>query len=615
MKTNINYFEFIENLLTKPENIFNYLHSKSDISLKAKEKLVYFSKYFIRNFLNRKQYKKTICELNNQVLQYALHNYESSLQCEEADEYIDSLITSINMLGEELTYSTVTTHYIMDIFSSIPDLMFIVDGIGVIQSTNKTALDILKLENSDVLNTPVSKIFDGNLTYIQLIKKIESSKILYLKIANQKKVPVSIRMADFIRGGKREIGRVLIARDISETISYQKALEEQNDRIQKMNSDLLIALKKAEESDRLKTAFLANMSHEIRTPMNGIMGFAELLKSSNLSGEEQNEYIEIIQKSGNRMLNIINDIIDISKIEAGLVSMHIEKINLNDVIKDLYLFFLPDAVLKGLTLEYKSLVEYEDSIIITDKEKLIAILSNLIKNAIKFCDEGNIEFGFTKTQKNIEFFVNDTGIGIPKERHKAIFDRFVQADIEDRRAFQGAGLGLSITKAYVELLGGEIWLISEEGKGSSFYFSIPLLSDFSVSPILKVKQFIPEISCKKLKIIIAEDDEICTLLLTKMLTKFSKEILLAKNGKEAVELCEKNPDVDLIMMDIKMPVMDGNVAAAKIREFNVNAIIIAQTAFTLIGDEQRTIEAGCNEYLSKPVNKSDLYSLISKYFQ
>lgn len=146
MKNNIFYFEFIENLLTKPDNIFNYIHSKSDITLKTKEKLVYFSKYFNRNYFNRKLYKKTICELNTQVLQYALHNYESRLNCEDRDEYIDSLITSINMLGEELTYSTVTTHYVMDIFSSIPDLMFIVDGIGVIQSVNKTTLEILKLK-------------------------------------------------------------------------------------------------------------------------------------------------------------------------------------------------------------------------------------------------------------------------------------------------------------------------------------------------------------------------------------------------------------------------------------------------------------------------------------
>jgi signal transduction histidine kinase/PAS domain-containing protein len=248
--------------------------------------------------------------------------------------------------------------------------------------------------------------------------------------------------------------------------------------IRKINQKELIAAKeKAEESDRLKSSFLANMSHEIRTPMNGIIGFAELLKEPDLRGETQLEYIRIIEKSGARMLSIINDLIDISKIESDQTEISISTCYINEQIEFLYTFFKPEVETKGLTFSFRNSLPPKESAIKTDCEKLIAILTNLVKNAIKYCDSGSIEFGYNfKTSKKVselEFFVKDTGIGIAKDRQVAIFERFVQADISDARAYQGAGLGLSITKAYVEMLGGRIWVESEPGKGSVFYFTIP----------------------------------------------------------------------------------------------------------------------------------------------
>lgn len=233
------------------------------------------------------------------------------------------------------------------------------------------------------------------------------------------------------------------------------------------------ALENAQQSDRLKTAFLANMSHEIRTPMNGILGFSELLKQPNLSSDKQMKFIDVIEKSGVRMLNTLNDIIDISRIESGNVHVSNSKVHLNEQMEDLYAFFFPEASKKGLLFSLNNELNMEDSIINSDSQKIFAILSNLIKNAIKFTEHGFIEIGCTKTENNILFYIKDTGIGIPVDRQPFIFDRFVQADIEDKAVHQGSGLGLSISKAYSEMLNGEIWFKSEEERGSEFYFSIP----------------------------------------------------------------------------------------------------------------------------------------------
>jgi len=241
--------------------------------------------------------------------------------------------------------------------------------------------------------------------------------------------------------------------------------------------ELIKAKEKAEESDLLKSAFLANMSHEIRTPMNGILGFADLLKEPNLTGQQQQEYIKIIERSGVRMLNIINDIIDISKIESGLTEVNLKETNINKQIDYIHTFFKSEVEEKGMQLFVKKSLALKDAVIKTDREKIYAILTNLVKNAIKYTNEGFIEYGYRLNTDSkpaeLEFFVKDTGIGVPKDQQEAIFERFIQADVTAKMAYQGAGLGLSISKAYVEILGGKIWVESQEGKGSTFYFSIP----------------------------------------------------------------------------------------------------------------------------------------------
>jgi len=386
---------------------------------------------------------------------------------------------------------------------------------------------------------------------------------------------------------------------------------------QKMTEiELLKAKEKAEESDRLKSAFLANMSHEIRTPMNGILGFANLLKEPGLSGESQQEFLQIIEKSGARMLNIINDIIDISKIESGQVEVTLSETNVNDQTNYIYTFFKPEVEQKGLQFILKNELPSKDAIIKTDREKVYAILTNLVKNAIKFTQQGSIEFGYNLKSGELEFFIRDSGAGIPKEQIESIFERFRQGSESLSKQYEGSGLGLSISKAYIELLGGKIWVESEFGKGSTFYFTLPYTgepeSEFAQNGILIMES---ENQMKTLNILLVEDDEASSLLLSLAVKPIAKKVLFAYNGVEAVEKCRNNPTIDLILMDMKMHEMDGFEATRQIRGFNKDVVIIAQTAYTLTGDREKALEAGCNDYISKPIKRDQLLALIKNYFQ
>ncbi|NPD45052.1 histidine kinase dimerization/phospho-acceptor domain-containing protein [Lentimicrobium sp. S6] len=248
-------------------------------------------------------------------------------------------------------------------------------------------------------------------------------------------------------------------------------------KLKQYEKEQILLKEKAQESDRLKSAFLANMSHEIRTPMNGILGFSELLKEPDLEELERKEYISVIERSGMRMLNIINDIVDISKIESGLMKVYLEEVNINEIVQFIYDFFKPETERKNVALELYKPLHDSEVIIPTDKEKVIGILTNLVKNAIKHTQEGSIEFGYVRKEIGessfMEFFVKDTGSGVPDDKREAIFDRFIQAEMENNRTIEGTGLGLPISKAYVEMLGGKIWLDDIQTDKTVFYFTLP----------------------------------------------------------------------------------------------------------------------------------------------
>jgi PAS domain S-box-containing protein len=394
-----------------------------------------------------------------------------------------------------------------------------------------------------------------------------------------------------------------ISGQISISIERKKAEEELKD-----------ALIKAQESDRLKSAFLANMSHEIRTPMNGIIGFTGLLAEPGLSVEEKREFISIIQKSSERMLNTVNDLIDISKIETGQMQMVFSMINVNQQLQTLLDFFVLQAKEKNLTLKLNNKINIDNANISTDVTKFDSILTNLIKNAIKYTDYGTIEVGCSCEGNLFHFYVSDTGIGIPKHRQEAVFKRFEQADINDSRAIQGSGLGLTIAKAYIEMLGGKIWLESQEGKGSVFNFTLPAnrvnqtLKTDNKSDSNKLNSSIKS----KFKVLIVEDDEVGYIYLKTILKSVVSDIIHSKNGTDAVEVCRNNPDINLVLMDMRMPGLNGFEATREIRRFNKKVHIVAQTAFALAGTKEKAIEAGCNDYITKPVRRNEIISLVEK---
>ncbi|MEI7501242.1 MAG: PAS domain S-box protein [Bacteroidota bacterium] len=405
---------------------------------------------------------------------------------------------------------------------------------------------------------------------------------------------------------------------LSELLLKNKSeqIEAQNKKYKQLNEELFVSKERAEESDRLKSTFLANMSHEIRTPMNGILGFSELLQVPHLTGEEQQEYISMIERSGKRMLNIISDIVNISKIESGQMDSSISETNISQQIEFIYTFFNPAAEKKGIALLFKNTLTSKESIIKTDREKIYAIFTNLVGNAIKYTNEGFIEFGVEKKGDYLEFFVKDTGGGVPENQQEIIFERFRQGNDLITRPYEGTGLGLSISKAYVEMLGGKIWLESEFGKGSTFFFTLPYnVALESKTGSTKISSEITaEHHVRNLKILIAEDDQTSLSFLSTVLRMFCREILKVGTGVEAVEACRNNPNIDLVLMDITMPDLNGYAATRQIREFNNDVIIIAQTAYAMVDDREKALEAGCNDYLAKPIRIDALKGLIQKYF-
>ncbi len=396
------------------------------------------------------------------------------------------------------------------------------------------------------------------------------------------------------------------------------ALVKRRNELLRFIAELEKAKSKAEESDRLKSAFLLNLSHEIRTPMNGILGFTGLLNQPGLTNQMQQEYIEIIQMSGQRMLETVTNLIEISKIETGQIDVFNVETELMKEIRTVCENMAVDIKRKSLIFDYSVFENAPELIIYTDITKLQGMLKRILNNAIKYTEKGEIKVGYNLLQNDtedlIEIFISDTGIGIPEHRLTEIFKPFVQADIEDKKAMQGTGIGLSIAKAYVTILGGNIRVQSKEGKGTTFFVVLPIHKrDSKVIEFLHQEDSDEAVIQNAPQVLIVEDDEVSDLHLTILLKKTTGKILHARTGLEAIDLCKNNPGINLILMDIKMPEMNGYEATREIRKFNNKVIIFAQTAFALLGDREKAMDAGCNDYISKPIQKEELMKKIEKY--
>lgn len=401
-------------------------------------------------------------------------------------------------------------------------------------------------------------------------------------------------------------GKALRALGLHIDISSQKEKEK----------ELILAKEKAQESDKLKSAFLANMSHEIRTPMNAIIGFLGLMKNTE-NKEKKEYYTTIINQNAESLLNIINDIVDVSKIEAKQIDIYKNDIDPNYLLNNLYTSFKNKQININNNKCIIKTFPNKDYSFSSDEDKIRRILTNLISNAMKFTANGTIEIGYRilpEKKAKIQFYVKDNGIGIDEKNQKIIFEHFRQAELELTRKYGGAGIGLSISKGFAEILGGKISFDSEINKGSIFYFTLPYNGNVNtIKNSNMIKKDDTKFDYSKLTILVAEDEFFNYEFINEILLMYDIKVLHAQNGLDAIELVKSNSDIDLILMDIKMPELNGLDATKRIKEINSKIPIIAQTAYALSGDKEKIMEAGCDNYIAKPINKDDLMDMINIY--
>lgn len=526
------------------------------------------------------------------------------------------------------------------LFEQAADGILIGEESGVIVDTNQSMCQLTGYKKNELIGQSINALFSE--------KELESKPFNYKAVmdgktvTNQRKLTKKDGSTIFIEMNTRKVGDGRLQayfRDITqrkkreeeikekneelvaaeeELKSSNEELKEKNEMLARQKKELQKTKERAEESDRLKSVFLANMSHEIRTPMNGIIGFAELLTEENFSENEYKEYLKTIYSLSQNLLQIIDDIIDIAKIEANQLNINKEVFYINELIDELY--HVHEMRIKQSEKQHIGLKAYrsldkEESKIYSDLTRLKQILNNLIGNALKFTQQGIIEFGYRKSDaNNWLFFVKDTGIGIPKEKQHEIFERFRRVDESHTSQFEGTGLGLSIVKSLVEKLGGKIWVESEEAQGSEFFFTLPQGEIVKNNISSKTSKIPARFNWKNKSILLIEDDEVSRTLLKKAFYKTGVEIIAASNGEEGLQALHSAGKVDLALVDIRLPGMNGFTVTREIRKINPDLPIIVQTAHALGEDREKSIEAGANQFVPKPIDIHLLMSMINSYF-
>jgi signal transduction histidine kinase len=378
----------------------------------------------------------------------------------------------------------------------------------------------------------------------------------------------------------------------------------------KKNVELNEAKEKAEASDRLKTAFINNISHEIRTPLNGILGFGQILTDPNLGEPEKEEYLAILNESSERLINTVTKIMEISMISSGNQEVYKKQVFPEIVVSEVFKQFFSLCEAKNLQLSLAIPASDQTPFIYSDQELLGKILRHLMDNAVKFTREGFITMGYTFDEKELTFFVKDTGKGISLEGKQLIFKNFMQEDNSYTRSFEGCGLGLSISQGLVELLGGRLWVESESGKGSTFFFTLPL-AERKIEILDRLMEEI--LDDQEKTILVAEDDDINFSYLNILLQNSMTRIIHARDGYEAVRLCREHPEINAVLIDLKMPVLDGIEAARQIKNLRKDLPVLAVTAYSGSEDRQLAMESGCDEFITKPVKKDLLLDKLAEH--
>ncbi|MFO7370836.1 MAG: ATP-binding protein [Bacteroidales bacterium] len=432
----------------------------------------------------------------------------------------------------------------------------------------------------------------GSIVYIPLIVENSVEGVIILGTVN--------RTHHF---GKHEI-------DLFTTFSNITSLALENSHL---FENLTLTKEKAEESNRLKTAFLHNISHEIRTPLNAIIGFAGLMGQADLSDEKKAQYNQIISQANNQLLAIIDDILNISQIETGQIAKSESETNLNQVLNILYRQYLPEAQKKGIGFKITTACSGPDAIIITDEHKVISVLTNLLNNAFRFTEKGSVELGCFRKGDMLGFSVTDTGIGIPESEHERIFDRFYQVENSGSTLYGGLGLGLSLASAYVRILGGQFEVESASGVGSKFTFTIPYRNNPETGKGDNPDNYEQNNKVAEKTILVAEDEDSNYAFVQTVLDQLGYKIIRAVNGSDAVKLCVANPQINMVLMDIRMPVKNGYESTAEILKFRPELPIVAQTAYGFSKDRDNAINKGCIDYIAKPFSKDQLISLVRRY--
>ncbi|MFO7656490.1 MAG: PAS domain S-box protein [Bacteroidales bacterium] len=522
---------------------------------------------------------------------------------------LGGLVIDITEYKEANTMLSENEEKLRNIFNSSPEAIFISSADLKLIDCNAEALKLFGYEKKEFLDlSPFDLTNDFNRD--QLLSALGKMKM---------KNHVKNKEITFIKKDGGFFNGLLSANAVFNKLKEPKYfifVVQDISSFKKVEAELLYSKEKAEESDKLKSAFLANMSHEIRTPMNAIIGFSDLLSDPSLDHSEIGNYTCIIKERCNNLLQIVNDILDISRIEANQIELKECRFSINSLLDELYIIYAQKLINEGklqIVLNLSKDLDDKGSSFFSDEVRLKQVLCNLLDNAVKFTKSGEIEFGYKMLHDNLlEFYVKDTGIGISPEKHQLVFERFRQIDESLDREFGGNGLGLAICKAFVELMNGRIWLHSAPGKGTTFFFTIPVKKASVEELSLACESKIAGYNWANKKILIVEDDR-ASLAFMKVLFNLTRaKLVFAARGQEAIDICMKEKDFDLVLMDIQLPDINGLEVTRMIKGINKNLPVIAQTAYAMYGDESKCLKAGCDDYISKPVDITDLFFKINR---